>query len=175
MTQSDGPSPSGSTSPSETRQPRVTGLLARFWSEWRVEVLIGLIVLLAVFLLVEQMQIRQTLLGWLRQGLQVLETSGGKLAHGVVSFVRSTTLSDLTAYVLLLIALFVVIWRVRWRLLTMPRFTGRDCPGCGGPLHRVHRRPVDRIVNLFVPVARYRCKNRDCAWHGLRVRKARHE
>jgi len=175
VAQSDGPPPAGSTSPRKTRKPRAVGFLARLWSEWRVEILIAAVVALAVFLLVEKMQIRQTLLAWLRQGLQYLEAFGGSLAQGVLSFFRGTTLSDLTAYVLLLIALVVVTWRVRWRFLTTPRLSNLECPDCGGELHRVHRRPTDRILNVLVPVARYRCRTRACGWGGLRVRKARHE
>jgi hypothetical protein len=149
--------------------------LARFLSQWRVELLIGLLIGLAIFLLVERMQIRQTLLGWLRQALGFLESFGGSLAHKAVSFLRNTTLSDLTGYVLLLIALVVVAWRVRWRLIHAPRFSVLKCPHCQGELHRVHRRTIDRVVSLYVPVARYRCRTRDCMWTGLRIKKARHE
>ena len=41
-----------------TRQPGVGEVLARFWSKWRVEVFVGLVMALAIFLLVERLQIR---------------------------------------------------------------------------------------------------------------------
>jgi hypothetical protein len=83
--------------------------------------------------------------------------------------VQRTTVSDLTGFVLLAIALAVVIWRIRWRLLRTPRYTARTCPLCGEDLQRTHRRRVDRIANLYVPVRRYRCRNHDCRWQGLRA------
>jgi predicted RNA-binding Zn-ribbon protein involved in translation (DUF1610 family) len=148
---------------------------ASIWSEWRVEAFVVVLVVLAVFLLVERMQIRQTLLYWLRQGLQLLDTLGERLVRGVRVFLRGTTLSDLTAYALLFIAVAFVVWRTRWRLVRMPRFTTLACPRCGSDLRRIHRSTSDRILGLFVPLRRYRCSNRECAWQGLRVSRRRRD
>ncbi len=44
------------------------------------------------------------------------------------------------------------------------------CALCGGDLIRVHRRPIDRLWSLFVPMQRYRCNRFSCGWTGnLRV------
>jgi hypothetical protein len=166
--------PSRSSSRQQARPSRVRRGLARL-SEWRAEIFVVFLVALAIFLLVERMQIRQTLLGWLRQGLDALKSLGGGATQWVVDFVENTTLSDLTGYALLLIAIVFVAWRTRWRLMRMPRLTAAACPRCGSELHRIHRRPRDRLLDLFVPVRRYRCKNRDCSWRGLRVGKSQHE
>jgi hypothetical protein len=174
MAQEDRP-PVRSSPSRQTHRPRLQQILARAWSEWRVELFIALVIATAVFLLVEQLQIRETVMGWLRKGLQALRSSGVGILRGLVDFVQSTTLSDLTGYALLLAALVFVGWRARWRLMTTPRFTERQCPRCGGDLRRIHRHLADRMVNVFVPVGRYRCRNRDCRWHGLRIRKAEHE
>jgi hypothetical protein len=174
MAQEDRP-PVRSSSSQQARGPRLQQILAHAWSEWRVELFIALVVAVAVFLLVEQMQIRETVLSWLRQGLEALRNFGGGILRGLVDFIESTTLSDLTGYALLLAALVFVGWRARWRLMTTPRFTERQCPRCCGDLRRIHRHRLDRLVNVFVPVGRYRCRNRDCRWQGLRIRKAEHE
>lgn len=166
--------PTRPSSSRQPRQPRLQQIVAHVWSEWRVELFIALLVAVAVFLLVERMQIRESVLGWLRQGLDVLRNFGGGILRGLVDFVQSTTLSDLTGYALLLAALVFVGWRARWRLMTTARFTERKCPHCSRDLRRIHRRWLDRLVNVFVPVARYRCRNRECRWQGLRIRKARH-
>jgi hypothetical protein len=48
----------------------------------------------------------------------------------------------------------------------------RTCPWCGiGDLHRVRRKPLDRLVSLIIPIARYRCDT--CYKSGLRRRKHR--
>jgi len=149
--------------------------IAHLWTEWRAEIFVGILVALAIFLLVEQMQIRQTFWGWLRRGIQALESLGGSIVQSLVAFVRRTTLSDLTGYVLLITAFAFVIWRTRWRLMTTPRFRAIKCPRCGSDLQRIHRRGRDRALNLFVPVRRYRCSNHNCGWRGLRVRKGEPE
>jgi hypothetical protein len=156
-----------------THRPKRQGAIARVWSEWHIEILICCMVALAIFLLVERMQIRQTLLGWLRQGLGALSGLGGGMLRGVASFVRNTTLSDLTGYALLLFALAFVAWRIRWRLLRTVGLKARRCPRCGGELHRIHRRWRDRLVSLYVPVRRFRCSERNCGWSGLRVAGSR--
>ena len=42
----------------------------------------------------------------------------------------------------------------------------RMCPSCGGPLLRVRRHALGRLLSLVRPVARYRCRRPDCAWQG---------
>ncbi len=41
------------------------------------------------------------------------------------------------------------------------------CPACGAPgLIRIHRRPIDRFLSLFVGLQRYRCPQFQCQWEG---------
>ncbi len=155
------------------RSRRRLETLDRIWQDWWVEIVVAVLVLLAVFLLVEQMDIRETLFAWIVGVFDGLGDAGQGLVEGVKRFVRNTTLSDLIAYTLILVVLGLAVWRIRWRLLNSPRFTEQACPACGGDIHRIHRRTRDRLVNLFVPVRRYQCKDPDCPWHGLRVGKSR--
>jgi hypothetical protein len=172
-----------STSPESTRRKRkkekrfarTYGALRRFWQDWSVEIIVVLFGLLAVFLLVEQMDIRKTLFAWLVGLLDGLGNLGSSLVTGVRRFIQNTTLSDLTAYILILIVLGLVVWRTRWRLMNMPRFSSQECPRCGGELHRIRRRGRDRLLSVYLPVRRYQCKNRDCDWQGLRVGSSRHD
>jgi len=41
-----------------------------------------------------------------------------------------------------------------------------SCVQCGENLIRTPRRPIDRLLNLFVPVERYRCRRFSCQWAG---------
>jgi uncharacterized integral membrane protein len=147
----------------------------RFFREWWVELLVALLIVVVVFLLVERMSIRQSLLagasGFLAGLGELLSTVVGSIAD----FVRGTPLSNLTAYVLLLGVIGLAAWRLRWRLMTSPRLTVQACPRCGGELHRIRRRSRDRLVDRFVPVRRYQCRNKECRWRGLRVHRSRHE
>ena len=42
----------------------------------------------------------------------------------------------------------------------------RTCPKCGESLYRIHRRIVDRVASLVVPLQRFRCANVECLWEG---------
>lgn len=174
MTQTEEPSTTPS-SPRSPRQSRVQRAIAYLWSEWRVELFIVLVILIGIFLLVERMQIRQTVMDWLQWGFTTLKDSGTTIQKELSRFVQKTTISDLLGYSLLLLALGFIIWRIRWRLMTLPRFTEPQCPRCGGDLHRIHRHRRDRMLDLFVPVRRYRCKSPDCRWQGLRTKRSRYE
>jgi hypothetical protein len=151
------------------RQPsRFRRFVGRALSEWWVEILVVLLVAMGVFLLLERMQIRRTLLQWLQAGWASLLRLGGDAQRGLVSLIQRSTLSDLVGLGLLAVALAFILWRIRWRLVTMPRFTTRLCPRCGSELHRIHRRSLDRILDLLVPVRRYQCDDKECRWKGLR-------
>jgi hypothetical protein len=40
------------------------------------------------------------------------------------------------------------------------------CPRCRGPVDRIPRLGLDRLISLVVPLRRYRCCNFACAWEG---------
>lgn len=52
---------------------------------------------------------------------------------------------------------------------------GRSCPQCNGPVERIRRRILDRIVSWIMPVYRYRCRMKGwgCDWEG-NLRTKRH-
>jgi hypothetical protein len=152
-----------------SRTSRSASRIGRFWREWRIEIMIALLIVLAVFLLVERMSIRQTLYTGLVRFLSQLDKLISRVGQGLVGFVRGTTLSDLVAYVLLVIVLALATWRTRHRLITHPKLTEIVCPQCGSDLARIPRRQRDRLLNLVIPIRRYQCTNRDCRWRGRRI------
>jgi hypothetical protein len=171
------------TSPSESthrrrarrrRSSRFVAHMQRVWQNWWVEILVALLALLAVFLLVERIDLREGLLSWMASLLKGVEGLIATVFRGSLAFVQRTTLSDLLAYLLLLAVAIVLGWRSRWRVMHTPRLSELICPRCGSDLHRIHRRALDRALNLLVPVRRYQCKNRDCHWRGLKVAGKHH-
>jgi hypothetical protein len=157
------------------RSNRFLAAIRRIWLGWWVEIVVATLTLLAIFLLVERMDIRRTLFAGLSRLLTALEQVVSDQSGHLRRFILGTTPSDLVAYLLLLVVIGLVVWRLRWRLMTMPRFTEAKCPVCGSDLHRIHRRGRDRMVDLFVPVRRYQCRNHDCQWRGLRVQTSRYQ
>ena len=47
------------------------------------------------------------------------------------------------------------------------------CPRCDGDLIRIRRRPIDRLLSLFVSLRRFQCTNPGCNWNG-NLRKDRY-
>lgn len=141
----------------------------RLWTSYRVE-LIGLVVAgLGIFLLFEQLNLRRSFAAWFRTTVTASLSRFHDLDVEVSSLLARLSLSDLIGVVLILVAVVLVLWRLRWRLLNAPTLSSGSCPKCGGPLHRVHRKWYDRFICLYVPVRRYRCHNAECHWKGLRV------
>jgi predicted RNA-binding Zn-ribbon protein involved in translation (DUF1610 family) len=154
----------------EGRPPSLVARIGRVWRGWWAEIVIAVLALLAIFLLVERMEIRQTLFSWLQTGIAWLEALIAGFGQGVVRFVGNTTLSDMLAYLLLVAVVVVLGWRIRYRVLASPRLSETQCPRCGSGLHRIHRRWRHRVLSLFIPVRRYRCTDQACGWQGLRVK-----
>lgn len=154
------------------RQSSSLARLSRFWQGWRAEIVVVVLLVLAALLLVERINLRETLYGLLLAALGGLESLVSAIAQRLVGFVRATSISDLMAYGLLVVAIVLLGWRTRYRVAASPRLTGKHCPRCGGDLYRIHRRWSDRLLNVLIPVRRYRCKDQACGWHGLRVKHA---
>jgi len=91
-------------------------------------------------------------------------------------FARFPNVAGLLLFVILVLIIALVIAGIRFLILRPLRDTTRQCPRCGGELHRVHRTPADRLLSHIVHVHRYRCTNPRCGWQGLRRRhhRARH-
>ncbi len=140
----------------------------RFLTNWHVEIIVLLLLGAGIFLLLDP-GVRHLLLGGLSSGMRALANLGSGAIHAVASGIFTSRPADLAGYALVALALLLVLYRVRWRLMRSPRLSGRQCPRCGGSVHRIHRRWIDRVVSVVLPVRRYSCRDHDCGWRGLRV------
>jgi uncharacterized paraquat-inducible protein A len=147
--------------------------MRRIWVEWRLEILALAAVGVGIFLLVEQFNIRQTVLEWSLGLLAALGQTTLDLGNALVDRVEHVTLSDATGLMLIVLAVGLVAWRTGHRIRRSPRWTATVCPRCGQRLHRHHRTALDYFISRFVPVRRYRCHNPECHWSGLRVKPLR--
>jgi hypothetical protein len=145
--------------------------MKQFLREYRIELVAVLMALLGIFLLVERMQIRVTILRIILLAWRTLSGTVGAVVREVIYRILHITVSDLIGLVLLVLSIVIVLWRVRMRVLQ--RLTGSACPVCGGELRRSRRDWMDRLLSLLLPVAPYRCRNEECRWEGLRVRRRR--
>ena len=143
--------------------------MRRFVREYQIELVAVLMALLGVFLLVERMQIRVTILRIVLLVWRTLSGTVGTIVRSVVYRITHITISDLMGLVLIALSIVIVLWRARVRLLQ--RLAGSTCPVCGGELRRSRRDWLDRLLSLLAPVAPYRCRNEECRWEGLRVHR----
>jgi len=145
-------------------------MIRRLWREFTGEIVALGLAGLGIFLLVERMQIRVTLLRFLRGLLAALTSAGRAIAQGLHYELTHVTLSDAIGVLVIALAISIIISRVRWRIKHSGYLASQLCPKCGSRLHRVHRRAPDRLIAWIAPLRRYRCTNRDCRWTGLRLR-----
>lgn len=138
--------------------------------EYLVEIIALLIALLGVFLLVEQFEIRKTLLAMINRLVDFLPRFISAVKTELLVYVDSVTLSDLVGWILITLTGIVIVWRVRYRFAKSGAWRANQCPRCGGKLHRIHRNPIDRLFSwtLLPRARRYRCADPECNWAGLR-------
>ncbi len=142
--------------------------LARLWRE--MPELFWLALAAAGFLLLTAYsQIRYAMDRAAAKATNIVAPRAHTLTDKAIAFFNDLSPAEITGFVLLLIAVVAIAYRLRWRVTHSKSLTQISCPRCDGEIHRVHRHPTDRVVNVFAPVRRYRCWNKDCGWSGLRV------
>jgi hypothetical protein len=139
------------------------------WRAFRFELIWLVVVAIGAFLLLERLSLRQTLTAWARTTFHRILSRAQQLDEQVGALLTQVSLSDVIGSLLVAAAVVALLLRIRWRLLHDARLTKVACPRCGGAIHRTHRKRLDRLVCLYVPVRRYCCSNRECRWKGLRV------
>jgi hypothetical protein len=78
-------------------------------------------------------------------------------------------------FLIVLLALAFIFWRVRYRFMNSKRWLDTACPRCQAKLVRIHRTRLDRWLGLsLLPHSRrYSCSNPQCGWNGLRYHHPR--
>lgn len=142
----------------------------KYFKEYRLEFTVGVIAILGLLLIGLRGQVETML----RQGYLQLVSSWQAINQwlkvDLPRFLLDQPLSTLIGWLLVLLAIPLVIYRLRYRFSVSEHWKATDCPKCGGELLRVHRNLFDRLLSrLFLPTARrYHCANPDCSWSGLR-------
>jgi len=150
--------------------------LKKFLSEYKVELAALFLAAFGVFLLVEQMDLRQKMAEILQSIAAILSLLFNQSENVFFNYLRNLRPSDLLGWILILSVLVFIILRIRYRFANSDRWKVETCPICGSDLHRTHRSTLDHILSkIFLPNARrYRCNNQKCGWNGLR-RRLEHE
>lgn len=150
------------------------GRVRQFVTKYRFELVWVGLVLLGLFLLFEPFNLREMVWAWARNAAHHLLAHLTRLDDAISGMLTRISPSDAVGLGLIIASAVAIVLRTRWRLLTDKRYTALVCPRCGGSIHRVHRKRVDRWINAYVPVRRYRCADSRCRWEGLRTGASRH-
>jgi ribosomal protein S27AE len=137
--------------------------------DYRVELGLALTFLFAIFLLIEQWEIRKTLYIVAFRLINSIEKSTSTIWNTFFQWFKGLTLSDATAIILLAGVIIIAGLRLRWRINRSPRLQSTHCPQCNaGGLKRIHRRLLERLPTLVgIPARRYLCGQ--CGWRGMRI------
>lgn len=145
--------------------------------EYKVEIIASLVILFGLFLIFERMEIRETLMGLLNKGLDVILNVANSIFGWITGIYTGFTLSDALGILLVISMSILVIWRIRYRFEHSEMWLAVTCPRCGSEIMRIHRSPFDKLLGwIFLPHARrYACTKKDCDWKGLRRKGRRRE
>jgi len=141
-----------------------------FFQEYNFELTVIFLIALGVFLLVEEMEIKHYLFIAIKA---IFSAIGGfviRLRDGSIFLIDKFEVSDLVGISLIGFAFFLVA--NRWRERMIERYSIlKDCPSCGGGLHRMRREPKHKLLGLFywVHVKHYHCKA--CSYKGTKISK----
>ncbi|NQV29643.1 MAG: transposase family protein [Candidatus Marinimicrobia bacterium] len=137
--------------------------------EFRIEILIGVLFLIGVFLLFEQMEIKSVVFKGIVSFFQSITQGFSDFLGSLLEATDLFETSDIVGSILILLALLLLLFRVRQKAIV--RFYElTECPECGSDLLHVHRNQFQRVFGFIfrLKIRRYQCKN--CEYDGVRMR-----
>ena len=130
----------------------------------KLDLSIAFLFLFGIFLLVERMEIKETVWAWMRGWVMAIYVFIADL-FGTVGGLEG---SDLIGISLIILALVLLTVRTR-RILIANHPALDECPICGGELYRTHRQTPQRVLEsvLSLRIKNYSCK--DCDFTGQTI------
>ena len=133
-----------------------------FFEEYNFEITVFSMIILGVFLLVEQMEISQTIFTFIKKLIFLFADMIKAIRDKFYEIFNWIEVSDLVGLILIGFAVFLITIRTRIRLLTKYQKM-RECPECkpGFKLKRIQKKLKHRIINfiLRLRVYNYQCQN----------------
>ena len=145
-----------------------------FFKEYNFEITVFVMFLLGVFLLVEKMEISHTLFKIIKATIFLFADFIKAIRDLIYDTLSWLELSDLVGVILILFALYLVILRIRVRLLILyPKIY--ECPNCDNKnkLKRIPKRLKHRIIHFALRLRVYYYQCDDCYKKQLIIIKKR--
>ena len=135
---------------------------ASFFKRYRVEIFAVCLLALGIFLLVERLEIKKVMY---RQMLWLAEPIKS-FASFLVTTLVGVQKSDIVGLVLMVMAVCLIAWRVRFRAINRHKDVDAvaGCPNCSENLIRLPKKPIHRLLELLfqVRIRRFSCAK--CAY-----------
>ena len=134
-----------------------------FFKEYNFEITVFAMFLLGIFLLVEKMEISQTLFKIIKATIFLFADFIKAIRNSIYDTLSWLELSDLVGVILILFALYLIILRARFRLLILyPKIY--ECPNCDNKnkLKRIPKRLKHRIIHFALGLRVYYYQCDDC-------------
>ena len=133
-----------------------------FLKEYNFEITVFSMIILGVFLLVEQMEISQTIFNFIRKIIFLFADTIKVIRDKFYEIFNWIEVSDLVGLILIGFAGFLITIRARIRLLSKYQKIN-ECPECkpGFKLKRIQKKLKHRIINIILRlrVYNYQCQN----------------
>ena len=134
-----------------------------FFKEYSFELTVFSMVIFGIFLLVEKMEISQTLFKLIKNVLFFFADLIKTIRDSLVNALTILELSDMVGVVLILFAFYLILIRIRIRLLTIyPKIY--ECQHCNSSskLSRIKKKLKHRIIHFVLSVRVYYYQCQDC-------------
>ena len=134
-----------------------------------MEIAIGVLFVLGVFLLVEDLEIKLFIYHGFVSLFKTLAGMMNDLLQRMGTTIRRIEGSDIVGSIFIALAMILLLYRVRQKAIA--RYSElSECPECGENLIMAHRNLFQKVISrLFrVKIRRFRCKA--CDFDGLRIR-----
>jgi predicted RNA-binding Zn-ribbon protein involved in translation (DUF1610 family) len=144
-----------------------------FFRRFRIELVALFLFALGVFLLLEQLEIKETIFRGVVTAFKAITNAFVTLVDLFKETILAFEVSDILGFILIIIAILIIFYRARVQMIAHYAELA-ECPECGGDLLHVHRLPAQRFLGwLFrIKVRRYRCKK--CGNFSLKMRPGYH-
>ena len=133
-----------------------------FLKEYNFEITVFSMIILGVFLLVEQMEISQTIFIFIKKIIFLFADMIKFIRDKIYEVFNWVEISDLVGLILIGFAGFLITIRARIRLLTKYQKIN-ECPECkpGFKLKRIQKKLKHRIIHIILRlrVYNYQCQN----------------
>ena len=133
-----------------------------FYKEYNFEITVLSMIILGVFLLVEQMEISQTIFNFVKKIIFLFADMIKAIRDKFYEIFNWIEVSDLVGLILIGFAGFLITIRTRIRLLTKYQKI-RECPECkpGFKLKRIQKKLKHRIIHIILRlrIYNYQCQN----------------